>query len=130
MEIAALSGLVALGYAVSQLASPNKRKEGFHTLGLGILPQKLPPSDPAMPVPSEYYTMGIQQYLTKDEASKVNDINNRLNYLASTGSVEGRQSLKAQMHTILERRPVNHRRLEPMQNGRQQIPHFLQRNLI
>ena len=103
MEIAALSGLVALGYAVSQLASPNKRKEGFHTLGLGILPQKLPPSDPAMPVPSEYYTMGIQQYLTKDEASKVNDINNRLNYLASTGSVEGRQSLTAQMHTILER---------------------------
>jgi hypothetical protein len=103
MEIAALSGLIAIGYAVSQLATPNKKKEGFHTLGLGILPQKTPPSDPAMPVPSEYYTMGIQQYLTKEEASKVNDINSRLNYLASTGSVEGRQSLKAQMHTILER---------------------------
>lgn len=103
MEVAALTGLVAIGYAVSQLATPSKKKEGFHTLGLGILPQKLPPSDPAMPVPSEYYTMGIQQYLTKDEASKVNDINNRLNYLASTGSVEGQQSLKSQMHTILER---------------------------
>ena len=103
MEIAALTGLVALGYAVSQLASPNKRKEGFHTLGLGILPQKTPPSDPAMPVPSEYYTMGVQQFLTKDEAAKVNDINSRLNYLASTGSVEGQQSLKSQMHTILER---------------------------
>ena len=103
MEVAALTGLIAIGYAVSQLATPSKKKEGFHTLGLGILPQKLPPSDPAMPVPSEYYTMGIQQYLTKDEASKVNDINNRLNYLASTGSVEGQQSLKSQMHTILER---------------------------
>ena len=103
MEVAALTGLIAIGYAVSQLATPSKKKEGFHTLGLGILPQKLPPSDPAMPVPSEYYTMGIQQYLTKDEASKVNDINNRLNYLASTGSVEARQSLKSQMHTILER---------------------------
>ena len=103
MEVAALTGLIAIGYAVSQLATPSKKKEGFHTLGLGILPQKLPPSDPAMPVPSEYYTMGVQQYLTKDEASKVNDINNRLNYLASTGSVEGQQSLKSQMHTILER---------------------------
>lgn len=103
MEVAALTGLVAIGYAVSQLATPSKKKEGFHTLGLGILPQKLPPSDPAMPVPSEYYTMGVQQYLTKDEAAKVNDINNRLNYLASTGSVEGQQSLKSQMHTILER---------------------------
>jgi len=103
MEVAALTGLIAIGYAVSQLATPSKKKEGFHTLGLGILPQKTPPSDPAMPVPSEYYTMGIQKYLTKDEAAKVNDINNRLNYLASTGSVEGRQSLKSQMHTILER---------------------------
>ena len=103
MEVAALTGLIAIGYAVSQLATPSKKKEGFHTLGLGILPQKLPPSDPAMPVPSEYYTMGVQQYLTKDEAAKVNDINNRLNYLASTGSVEGQQSLKSQMHTILER---------------------------
>jgi hypothetical protein len=103
MEIAALSGLVAIGYAVSQLASPSKKNEGFRTLGVGILPQKTPPSDPAMPVPSEYYTMGIQQYLTNEEATKVNDINSRLNYLASTGSVEGQQSLKAQIHTILER---------------------------
>ena len=72
MEFAALAGLVALGAAVSQLAAPNKRgpapaapisdkKEGFRTLGLGILPQTMPPSDPAMPVPSEYYTIGIQE---------------------------------------------------------------------
>ena len=103
MEIAALSGLVAIGYAVSQLASPNKKKEGFHTLGLGIVPQKTAPSDPAMPAPNEYYTMGIQQYLTSEEAAKVNDINSRINYLGSTGSIEGQQSLKAQIHTILER---------------------------
>ena len=103
MEIAALSGLVAIGYAVSQLASPSKKSEGFRTLGVGIFPQKTPPSDPAMPVANQYYTMGIQQYLTNDEATKINDINSRLNYLASTGSVEGQQSLKAQIHTILER---------------------------
>ena len=74
MEIAALSGLLALGYAVSQMATPSRpkqqvgaqRKEGFHTLGVGILPQNQPPSDPAMPVPSEYYTIGIQQYLSKE----------------------------------------------------------------
>jgi len=107
MEIAALSGLLALGYAVSQMAKPNKPqvagKEGFRTLGVGILPQDQPPSDPAMPVPSEYYTIGIQQYLTNDEASKVKDINNRLNELAASGSVEGRQAMKAQIQTILER---------------------------
>lgn len=111
MEIAALSGLLALGYAVSQMATPSKppqqqgsqRKEGFHTLGVGILPQDQPPSDPAMPVPSEYYTIGIQQYLTKEEASKIKDLNHRLNDLAATGSTEGQQSMKAQIHTILER---------------------------
>ena len=111
MEIAALSGLLALGYAVSQMATPSRpqqqqasqRKEGFHTLGVGILPQDQPPSDPAMPVPSEYYTIGIQQYLTKDEAMKVKDINTRLNDLAATGSVEGRQAMKAQIQTILQR---------------------------
>ena len=75
MELAALSGLVAIGVAVSQLASTPPRpqlplhpgrfpqKEGFRTLGLGLMPQSIPPSDPAMPVPSEYYTIGIQQYL-------------------------------------------------------------------
>jgi hypothetical protein len=111
MEIAALSGLLALGYAVSQMASPSKppqqaageRNEGFRTLGLGILPQDQPPSDPAMPVPSEYYTIGIQQYLTKEEASKIKDLNNRINHFGATGSVEGQQSMKAQIHTILER---------------------------
>ena len=108
MEIAALSGLLALGYAVSQMASPSKpqqatTKEGFRTLGLGILPQSEPPSEPAMPLPSEYYTKGIQEYLTSDEAIKIKDLNTRLNDLAATGSSEGRQSMKAQIHTILER---------------------------
>jgi hypothetical protein len=110
MEIAALSGLLALGYAVSQMASPSRqpqaggeRKEGFHTLGVGILPQDYPSSDPSMPVPSEYYTIGIQQYLTKEEAMKIKDLNNRLNDLAATGSVEGPQSMKAQIQTILQR---------------------------
>jgi len=78
MEIAALSGLLALGYAVSQMASPSKpqqqvTKEGYRTLGLGILPQNEPPSEPAMPLPSEYYTKGIQDYLTSDEAIKIKE---------------------------------------------------------
>jgi len=108
MEIAALSGLLALGYAVSQMASPSKpqqqvTKEGYRTLGLGILPQNEPPSEPAMPLPSEYYTKGIQDYLTSDEAIKIKDLNTRLNELAATGSSEGRQSMKAQIHTIVER---------------------------
>jgi hypothetical protein len=119
MEIAALSGLVALGVAVSQLASaspkkkPQSRTEGFHTIGVGILPQSEPPSDPAIPVPSEYYTMGVQQYLTQDEANQVRDINNRINSMAATGAPatgapatgapQGIQAMKAQIQTILER---------------------------
>ena len=105
MEIAALSGLLAVGYAVSQLAGGKKpnQKEGFHTLGLGILPQKTPPSDPALPVASEYYTIGIQQYLSQQEAGKIKDLNDRLNYLASIGSSDGKQAVKAQIQTILER---------------------------
>jgi len=115
MELAALSGLVAIGVAVSQLASTSPRpqlpvhpgrfpqKEGFQTLGLGILPQNTPPSDPVMPVPSDYYTIGIQQYLTQDEAIKVSDLNRRLNEMASNGSPEGIQAIKAQIQTILER---------------------------
>ena len=104
MELAALSGLAILGYAVSNLASPSpSKKEGYRSLGVGILPQREPPSDPAVPVPSEYYTVGVQQYMTKDEASKVKDINNRLNDLAATGASEGQQAMKAQIQTILER---------------------------
>jgi len=106
MEIAALSGLLAVGYAVSQLAGGKKQqiqKEGFHTLGLGILPQKTPPSDPALPMASEYYTIGIQQYLSQQEAGKIKDLNDRMNYLASIGSSDGMQAIKAQIQTILER---------------------------
>jgi len=104
MELAALSGLAILGYAVSNLASPSPKKmEGYRSLAVGILPQREPPSDPAMPVPSEYYTIGVQQHMTQDEASKVKDLNNRLNQLAATGSSEGRQAMKAQIHTIMER---------------------------
>ena len=101
MEIAALSGLVAIGYAVSQLAS--RPREGFRSLAVGILPQKLPPSDPAIPVPSEYYTIGVQKYLTKDEASSIQDLNHRINTLTATGSPDGIQAMKAQMQTILQR---------------------------
>ena len=98
MEFAALSGLIAIGVAVSQLASttPRPKKEGFHSLGLGILPQNTP-------VTNEYYTIGLQQYLTKDEASQVSDINNRINTLATSGSPEGIQAMKAQIQTILDR---------------------------
>jgi hypothetical protein len=107
MEIAALSGLIALGVAVSQLASATpkngKKPEGFRTLGLGILPQNQPPSNPGIPVPSEYYTVGIQKSLTQQEAAKVQDLNTRLNALASTGSTEGIQAMKAQIQTILQR---------------------------
>jgi hypothetical protein len=106
MELAALSGLMAIGYAVSQLASPSnsvlqQKKEGFRALGLGILPQNTPPSDPAVPFPSQYYTIGIQQYLTKDESSKISEINDRLNSLAAAGSADGVQALKAQIQTIV-----------------------------
>jgi len=107
MELAALSGLMAIGYAVSQLASPSKpllqQKEGFRALGLGVLPQQTPPSDPAMPVPSEYYTIGIQQYLTQDESSRITELNSRINSLAASGSSQGVQAIKAQIHTILEK---------------------------
>jgi hypothetical protein len=107
MEFAALSGLIAIGVAVSQLAStPRARpttKEGFHSLGLGILPQNQPPSNPTIPVPSEYYTVGIQQYLTQDEASQISSLNSRVNTLAASGSPEGVQAMKAQIQTILEK---------------------------
>ena len=106
MEFVALSGLIALGVAVSHLATGAKvpvNKEGFHTLGLGILPQSEPPSNPAIPVPSEYYTVGIQNYLSQQEVSTVQDLNSRINTLAPTGSPDAIQSMKAQIQTILER---------------------------
>ena len=74
MEIAAIAGLVALGYGVSKLGATNVKNEGFRSLGMQILPQKTPPSDPAVPVPSEYYTVGIQQYMTQEEAAKVKEL--------------------------------------------------------
>uniref|UniRef100_A0A6C0AMZ9 Uncharacterized protein n=1 Tax=viral metagenome TaxID=1070528 RepID=A0A6C0AMZ9_9ZZZZ len=107
MELAALSGLMAIGYAVSQLASPSKssksvlQKEGFHTLGLGILPQSTPPSEARVPFPSEYYTVGLQQYLTQEESSRISELNDRLNSLAAVGSTDGVQALKAQIQTIV-----------------------------
>lgn len=110
MELAALSGLIAIGVAVSQLASttPNARKgpvpkEGFRSLNVGILPQRTPPSDPALPLPSEYYTVGIQRYLTGDESKKITDLNTRINALSMTGPPEAAQSMKAQIQTILHR---------------------------
>jgi hypothetical protein len=107
MELAALSGLMAIGYAVSQLASPSKpllqQKEGFRALGLGVLPQQTPPSDPIMALPNEYYTIGIQNYLTQDESSQISELNNRLNSLAASGSRDGVQALKAQIKTIVEK---------------------------
>jgi hypothetical protein len=107
MEIAALSGLVALGVAVSQLATGTPKKgqpkEGFRTIGLGILPQNTPPSDPAIPVATEYYTIGIQEYLTPEEGIQVRDLNDRINSMAASGNMQGVQSMKAQIQTILER---------------------------
>ena len=107
MELAALSGLMAIGYAVSQLASPSRpllqQKEGFRALGLGILPQQTPPSDPVMALPNEYYTIGIQNYLSQDESSQISELNNRLNSLAASGSRDGVQALKAQIQTIIEK---------------------------
>jgi len=98
MEFAALSGLIAIGVAVSQLASttPRPKKEGFHSLGLGILPQNTP-------VTSEYYTVGVQEYLTQDEVTQVSDLNNRINSLGITGSPDSIKAMKAQIQTILER---------------------------
>ena len=113
MEIAALSGLIAIGVAVSQLASttPNRntavggspQREGFRSLNVGILPQNLPPSDPALPVPSQYYTIGVQKYLTKDESEKITDLNNRINAMGSTAPPQATQSMKAQIQTVLQR---------------------------
>ena len=101
MEFLALSGLVAIGVAVSQLAGPSKKPEGFRSLGVGILPQTEPPSNPTIPVPSEYYTVGVQKYLTPQEASKVQDLNNRINVLSVQGSPAGIQEMKAQIQTVL-----------------------------
>lgn len=122
MEIAAFAGLSAIAYAVSQLVSPSTGKipagtspqqakaetrsigrEGFRTIGLGILPQGEVPSDPAMPVPSEYYTIGIQQYMTQEEAAAVKSLNSKINELAAQGNAGAIQSSKAQIQTILER---------------------------
>ena len=110
MELAALSGLMAVGYAVSQLASPSRsvvqqKKEGFHTLGLGILPQNIPPSDPAIPVPSQYYTIGIQQYLTQDESNQIESLNNRINAVAASGAPGSTeiQAIRARIQTITEK---------------------------
>jgi hypothetical protein len=112
MEIAALSGLVALGVAVSQLASapaknqakaPISKQEGFRSLAVGILSQDQPPSDPAIPVPSQYYTVGIQQYLSPDEGIQMRDLNDRLNAAAVAGDRMTVQMMKAQIQTILER---------------------------
>jgi hypothetical protein len=107
MELAALSGLVALGVAVSHLASGPPKKpqpnEGFRTLGLGISPQNTPLSDPAIPVASEYYTVGIQQYLTPEEAVNVRDLNDRINSMMASGNKTGIQSIKVQIQSILER---------------------------
>lgn len=114
MEIAALAGLLGLGVAVSQLASAtprgpagppplNNKKEGFRSLGVGILPQSMPPSDPALPRPAEYYTIGIQQWLKQDEAAEVKDLNDRVNMLSATGAPEGVQAMKARLQTIYEK---------------------------
>ena len=114
MEFAALAGLVAIGAAVSQLASGNTKKplnataptahrEGFRSLGVGIQPQNQPPSDPALPVPSEYYTVGVQAYLTTEESNHVRDLNNRINSAYASGTPEGTQAIKAQIQSILER---------------------------
>jgi hypothetical protein len=107
MELAALSGLVALGVAVSQLATGKAKKpqakEGYRNIGMGILPQNTAPSDPAIAMPSQYYTVGIQQYLTPEEAINVRDLNDRMNSMLASGNKEGIQSMKAQIQTILER---------------------------
>jgi hypothetical protein len=102
MEIVAIAGLVALGAAVSQLAKNgatppapiSSRKEGFHSLGLGISPISQPPS--------EYYTIGSQQFLTQKEASKLKELNDRLNILHTTGSQEGVSSIQSPMKSLIE----------------------------
>jgi len=111
MEIAAFAGLSAIAYAVSQLVSPSTGKippgtspqqakaetrsigrEGFRTIGLGISPQGEVPSDPTMPVPSEYYTIGIQQYMSQEEAAAVKSLNSKINELAAQGNASAIQS--------------------------------------
>ena len=110
MELAALSGLMAIGYAVSQLASSSKPlqvlnekqgKEGFRALNLGMSPQNTPPSEPSLE--SQYYTVGIQQFLTQDESSRMTDLNSRLNFLVASGSSDGVKAIKAQINSILEK---------------------------
>lgn len=107
MEIAALSGLVALGVAVSQLASTSPKKaqnkEGFRALGMGVVPQKTAPSDPVMPSGNEYYTIGVQQYLTPEEGVQVRNINDRINAMTASGNNQNLQSMRAQIQTIYER---------------------------
>ena len=107
MEFIALSGLVALGVAVSQLASSTPKKvntEGFHSLGLGILPQIQPPPDPAILLPTEHYTVGLQNYLTPQESRKIQDLNNRINsFNSGTSQPEGLIAMKTQVQTILQR---------------------------
>ena len=110
MELAALSGLMAIGYAVSQLASSSKPlqvlsekqgKEGFRGLNLGVSPQNTPLPEPSLE--SQYYTVGIQQFLTQDESSRMSDLNSRLNFLVASGSSDGVQAIKAQINSILEK---------------------------
>jgi hypothetical protein len=111
MELAALSGLIAIGVAVSQLANPSKpSKEGFHTLGLNILPDTIKPTNPVVPKPGQYYTVGLnspptrEDYLTADEKSQLSQLNGRLTQLAATGSQPGAtQAIRSQMQAIIER---------------------------
>jgi len=110
MELVALSGLMAVGYAVSQLASPSKpalqaKREGFqtHTLGLGIKPQSTPPTEPVMPVPAEYYTIGIQRYLSAAEVKKISELNDKLNFFSASGNQSGMQTVKSQLKEITEK---------------------------
>jgi hypothetical protein len=116
MEIAALAGLIGIGVAVSQLASPTPRgpatspplsnkKEGFRSLGVGILPASEPPSDPAIPQSASYYTIGIQQFLTPEEATEIRNLNDRANRMAASGtaSPDQIQPIRARIQTITER---------------------------
>jgi hypothetical protein len=114
MEIAALAGLIGLGVAVSQLASPTPRgsaqpaplsnkKEGFRSLGVGILPTATPPSDPAIPESAMYYTIGVQQYLTPEEGTEIRTLNDRINAMAATATKDQIQPLQARIQTLTER---------------------------
>ena len=112
MELAALSGLVALGVAVSHLASNPKKqqvvqqsqtREGFQVPRPGILPLNAPPSDSSIPEGAEYYTVGVQQYLTPEEALSVRDLNSRINSLMASGNKDSTRPLKAQIQSLYER---------------------------